>query len=169
MATGRGGSVKSSGARARASSPGWPCHPAPQPLGFAQAGLLRRRASGLSPPPPPPPRPPSPPSLHLLPEEVTDGPVIWFHSLDWSNTCPPPLGREGLIPNRTSSQRHIRVHMQIGRHRGAACGSAATRCVLPTNQERQNPLEAPTTKNHPKLPLGFQRLQKLILSCCSKE
>lgn len=50
--------------------------------------------SGLSPPPfclcPPPV--PLPPSLHLLPEEVTDGPVIWFHSLDWSNTCPPPLG-----------------------------------------------------------------------------
>lgn len=53
------------------------------------------------------------PSL-LLPEEVTDGPVIWFHSLDWSNTCPPPLGREGLIPNRTRSQRQIRAHMQPG-------------------------------------------------------
>lgn len=65
------------------------------------------------------PRPPSlaslppPPSLHLLPKEVTDGPVIWFHSLDWSNTCPPPLGCKGLIPNRTGSQRRIRAHMQM--------------------------------------------------------
>lgn len=47
------------------------------------------------------------PSLRCLPEEATDGPVIWFHSLDWSNTCPPLWGREGLIPNRARSQRQI--------------------------------------------------------------
>lgn len=47
------------------------------------------------------------PSLCRLPEEATDGPVIWFHSLDWSNTCPPLWGQEGLIPNRARSQRWI--------------------------------------------------------------
>lgn len=47
------------------------------------------------------------PSLRRLPEEATDGPVIWFHSLDWSNTCPPLWGQESLIPNRARSQRQI--------------------------------------------------------------
>lgn len=50
---------------------------------------------------------PSFPSFRRLPEEATDGPVIWFHSLDWSNTCPPLWGQEGLIPNRARSQRRI--------------------------------------------------------------
>lgn len=125
-----------------------PCSTSP-----ALARLLRRQAECPLPSPAspflPPSHHPSSPSLHLLPEEVTDGPVIWFHSLDWSNTCPPPLGCEGLIPNHESSQRQIWAHMQIRQHRGssAAC-SSATRHILPTDQEHQSPLEVPTTKNH---------------------
>lgn len=152
VAAERGRSVKSLGSQAHATSPGWQCLPAPHPRRWP--GSSGGKQSVLSPPPPPPSslppsHHPSSPSLHLLPEEVTDGPVIWFHSLDWSNTCPPPLGCKGLIPNHASSQRQIWVHMQIRQQRGssAAC-SSATRRSLPTDQEHQSPLEVPTTKNH---------------------
>lgn len=119
------------------------------------AGLSLLLAEGPLPSPaffPLPPSPP-PPSLHLLPEEVTDGPVIWFHSLDWSNTCPPPMGREGLILNHTRSQRPTRAHMQIrrGEERGLHRHGPNPPWSLPANRENQVALQVQTTKNHPKL------------------
>jgi hypothetical protein len=120
--------------------------------GEGGAGLSRQ----ASPPPRslPGSRPPS--SLCLLPEEVTDGPVIWFHSLDWSNTCPPPLGHEGLIPNHTRSQRQIQAHMQMrqgggGRETGLQPHRTA-RQRPPCSGHRPWKASSSPSSNHPNLP-----------------
>ena len=102
----RGGSVKSLEPPAHGVPvPGWRCQPASRPLRLARWPGSSGGGGMASPLPRLPRRPslpsprPRPPSLHLLPEEVTDGPVIWFHSLDWSNTCPPPPNAQLLEPS----------------------------------------------------------------------